>query len=55
VWGVTEPGVVEITEFDNDNIAGTVTFTAADVLAEMAGTPERTVQVTVSFDFDNPT
>jgi hypothetical protein len=54
VWGVTEPGVVEITEFDGDNIAGTVIFTASDMLAEMAGTPERTVQVTVTFDFDNP-
>lgn len=54
VWGVAEAGTVEITEFDDDNIAGTVTFGAADVLADMAGTPERSAQVTVSFDFDNP-
>ena len=54
VWGVSEPGQVEITAFDDDHIAGTVQFTATDVLADMAGTPERSVTVDATFDFANP-
>lgn len=54
VWGVAEPGTVEITSFDDEHIAGTVSFAAQDNLADMAGTPERNIQVEVSFDFANP-
>ena len=54
-WGVAEPGQLDITAFDDDHIAGTFEFTATDVLYELGGVEsEGTVQVTGSFDFDNP-
>lgn len=54
-WGVAEPGVLEITAFDDDHIAGTFDFTATDVLYDLAGVEsEGTVRVTGSFDYRNP-
>lgn len=54
-WGVSEPGVLEITAFDDDHIAGRFEFTATDVLADLSGgESEGTVTVTGSFDYRNP-
>lgn len=56
-WGLSEPGVLEITVFDDQRLAGTFAFTATDVLARSPlgdGTSEGTITVKGSFDFRNP-
>jgi hypothetical protein len=54
-WGVSEPGVLEITAFDENHIAGRFEFTATDLLYDLGGAEsEGTVQVSGQFDYRNP-
>ncbi len=54
-WGVSEPGVLEITAFDDEHIAGRFEFTATDLLYDLGGSEsEGTVRVTGSFNYRNP-
>ncbi len=57
-WGLSEPGVLEITRFDDERITGTFSFTATDVLnSSRIGDQSRfegTITVKGSFDFRNP-
>jgi hypothetical protein len=53
-YGLTQPGTLSITRFDESGIAGTFSFTATDLLAGDTA-PARSITVTGSFDFDNPT
>jgi hypothetical protein len=50
VWGLSQPGVLDITTFDDTGIAGTFSFVVTDVLGEVPGE----LQVSGSFDFKNP-
>jgi hypothetical protein len=50
VWGLSQPGVLDITAFDEARIAGTFSFVTTDVLGDVSGE----LQVTGSFDFKNP-
>lgn len=50
LWGLGDGGVLVITEFDEDHIAGNFDFTASDVLS---GTDDE-LQVTGTFDYRNP-
>lgn len=54
-WGLSEPGTVEITRFDDERISGTFTFRVTDVLALENDTPSKgNATVTGEFDFANP-
>jgi hypothetical protein len=55
-YGVSAPGTLSITKFDDTGIAGTFSFTATDLLAGAGGdtAPARTITVTGQFDFANP-
>lgn len=56
-WGVSEPGTLEITAFDDERLAGTFSFTATDLLARSPlgdGASEGTITVKGSFNFRNP-
>jgi hypothetical protein len=53
-WGLSEPGTLEITAFDNEHIAGTFSFAATDVFANLSGSSEGDIQVAGSFNFRNP-
>jgi hypothetical protein len=53
-WGLSEPGTLEITAFDDERIAGSFSFTATDLFAKINDTSEGTVTVKGSFNFRNP-
>lgn len=54
VWELESPGVVDVTDFDDEHIAGTFELRYRDQLADVTGDPERHITVTGSFDYANP-
>jgi hypothetical protein len=53
-WGLTEPGTLEITAWDDSHIAGTFELHMEDSLASLSGDEsEGTIVITGSFDYAN--